>query len=461
MNRHRSRAEPERGAPGALVVGGDYRALGIVRSLGRHGVPVWVLRAEHSLAAMSRYSKRSLPWPQTAEEEQVAYLAGLSRDHGLQDWALFPTGDETAALVARHHAELSEHYRLTTPSWTSTQLAHDKRLMYALATEVGVDRPWTYSPANAGDLATLDCPFPVILKPAFREGFNPFVRAKAWRVDDQDELLARYDQACKLVAPEIIMVQEFIPGHGESQFAFGALCSEGHPVASVTVRRTRQYPLDFGLSSSFVETVDLPEVEGQSRRVLAAMAYSGLVEVEFKRDPRDGRYKVLDINPRVWGWHTVGRRAGVDFPYLAWQMTQGLSVPEIRGRADVRWIRMVTDLPAVFHQLRRGQLSLASYLWSLRWPLEWAVFATDDPLPGLLEVPEAAYAAWNRHRMAERENSRQGPPASQMPAPVGYGGLAQRAKAKPWEKVDGQATGKPLPCWTEHPAVPPLRDTKG
>ena len=44
---------------------------------------------------------------------------------------------------------------------------------------------------------------------------------------------------------------------------------------------------------------------------------------------------------------------------------------------------------------------------------------------------------------------------------VGYGGLAQRAKAKPWEKVDGQATGKPVPCWTEHPAVPPLRDTKG
>ena len=134
-------------------VGGDYRALGIVRSLGRHGVPVWVLRAEHSLAAMSRYSKRSLPWPQTAEEEQVAYLAGLSRDHGLQDWALFPTGDETAALVARHHAELSEHYRLTTPSWTSTQLAHDKRLMYALATEVGVDRPWTYSPGQTREIS--------------------------------------------------------------------------------------------------------------------------------------------------------------------------------------------------------------------------------------------------------------------------------------------------------------------
>ena len=124
-------------------------------------------------------------------------------------------------------------------------------------------------------------------------------------------------------------------GTARQQFAFGALCSEGHPIASVTVRRARQHPPDFGLSSSFVETVDLPEIEELSRRLLAAMQITGLVEVEFKQDPRDGRYKVLDVNPRVWGWHTVGRGAGVDFPYLTWRLTQGDTVPETRGRPGV------------------------------------------------------------------------------------------------------------------------------
>jgi predicted ATP-grasp superfamily ATP-dependent carboligase len=154
--------------------------------------------------------------------------------------------------------------------------------------------------------------------------------------------------------------------------------------------------MDFGRASTFVETVEAPQVEELAARVLRTLGFDGIVELEFKRDPRDGRLKLLDINPRVWGWHTLGRAAGVDFPYLLWRMVHGEPVARVRGRAGVRWVRALTDVPTALRAVRAGQLSLIDYLWSIRPPIECAVLALDDPLPALLEVPEAANVAWGR-----------------------------------------------------------------
>jgi hypothetical protein len=118
------------------------------------------------------------------------------------------------------------------------------------------------------------------------------------------------------------MVQELTPGGGESQFSYGALCQEGRPIASVMARRTRQYPVDFGRSSSYVELIEEPEVELVARRLVEDMGYTGLIEAEFKRDRRDGKLKLLDLNPHVWGWHTLSVGAGVDFPYLFWRLAR-------------------------------------------------------------------------------------------------------------------------------------------
>src|SRR5205823_11244127 len=134
---------------------------------------------------------------------------------------------------------------------------------------------------------------------------------------------------------------------GEAQFSYAALCWEGRPLVWAVARRTRQYPMDFGRFSTYVETVERPEIEEPARRLIAAMRFSGLVEVEFKRDGRDGRDKLLDVNARMWGWHTLGRRAGVDFIYLLWRLIQGEPVPEMQVPTGLRWVRTVTDLPIV------------------------------------------------------------------------------------------------------------------
>jgi predicted ATP-grasp superfamily ATP-dependent carboligase len=360
-------------------------------------VPVCVVRhGDDRLGALSRYARRSVVLPESCPEEQVGFLRELAARHGLEGWGLMPTADETVALVSQHRDELEDVFLLAVDSWSIVRQAYDKRLLHALADRCDVEVPRTCYPRDRGEVERLDWEFPVILKPAIKEGANRLTVAKAWRVDSREELLDGYAEACELVAPELVMVQELVPGGGACQLAYGALCDEGRIVASVTARRTRQYPMDFGRASTFVETIELPEVAELAERLLAELRFTGLVEVEFKRDPRDNRCKLLDMNPRPWGWHTLSARAGVDFPYLEWRLMHDLPVAEMRGRPGVSWMRLSTDLPTAAREIVRQRLTVGEYLRSFRGRRERAIFAYDDPLPGLCEMPLLAFLVGRR-----------------------------------------------------------------
>jgi predicted ATP-grasp superfamily ATP-dependent carboligase len=383
------RREP--GAPaqtaGAIVIGSDYRALAVVRSLGRRGIPVWVLAGgDDVLAARSRYA-RTVAFAGDTDRERCESLFRLADAHHLDGWALFPSADETAAFVSRAHDDLQARFVLTTPPWQVLRWAYDKRLTERLGRALDIPQPRTWSAASADAAASLDVDFPVVVKPAIKEELNRLTAAKAWRADDRDELRRRYAEAADLVDPSVLMIQELIPGNGETQFSYAALCDRGRPLATVVARRTRQYPADFGRASTYVETVEQPDVIEPSERLLGEIGFTGLVEVEFKRDPRDGALKLLDINPRVWGWHSLCQRAGVDFPYLAWRLARSEPVPATRSQIGVRWLRLSTDLPTSVREMVGGRLPVRTYLRSLGGPRESAIFARDDPRPGLTEFP--------------------------------------------------------------------------
>jgi predicted ATP-grasp superfamily ATP-dependent carboligase len=385
------------GTGGALVMGADYRALGVVRSLGRRGIPVWVInQGGHLIAAASRYASRRLPWPVGDDHGKIDFLLALCATHKLNGWMLVPTDDYTVGLVSGHHKALGSRYQLTVPPWEKLRWACDKRLLHQLAEKLEVHQPWTVCPSNREELAEIDYPFPVILKPAIRLQPSSLAIPKAWLAEDRKSLLARYDEASALLPPENLIIQEIVPGGGETQFSYAALCKDGCSLASLVARRTRQFPRDFGQLSTYVETVDKPEIIEPAERLLAALRFTGLVEVEFKKDPRNGQLKVLDINPRVWGWHTLSRRAGVDFPYLLWLLASGRPVPRLRGRAGERWVHLSADLRMAIEEIVGGRLSLRDYLRSIRGPLESAIFSWDDPLPGLLDLPLFAYGAGKR-----------------------------------------------------------------
>jgi D-aspartate ligase len=377
---------------GAVVLGGDYQGLGIVRSVGRQGVPVCVVDDERSIARLSRYAGSHERIPDMREEERVIDdLIRLARRRELEGWVLYPTRDETVAAIARNRDRLGEVYRVPTAPWDAVQWAWDKRNTARIAEQAGVPAPRSWQPATLAEIDAIDSEPPWAIKPAIKEHFFYATKAKAWRADSHAELRTLVERAWGIAGQGEIIVQELIPGDGRQQYAYCALYAAGRPLATMVARRLRQHPPDFGRASTFVETVEEPEVEALSERVLSRIAYDGLVELEYKRDPRNGRFKLLDFNARTWGYHTIAPAAGVDFPYLLYRHALGLPVEPQRAAAGVRWVRLLTDLPTGYEHIRAGDFSVREYLRTLRSAHVEAVFSRKDPLPGLAEVALLPY----------------------------------------------------------------------
>jgi len=373
--------------PGALIVGGDYQGLGIVRSLGRQGIPVAVLDDEPSIGRFSRYTVHALRVAGLREHREIADAvldAGQRLD--LRGWVLYPTRDEVVAAFSRHRDELSRIFRVPTPPWETIRWAWDKRLTYQLADDAGVSRPRTWSAASEDALAALDIRYPVTLKPAIKEHFIYRTNLKALRADHLDALIAAFRRVSSVIPADEVILQEYIPGGGDTQFSYCAFIGREGPVGTMLARRTRQRPPEFGRSSSYVETIELPGLVEPSERLLAAIDYYGLVELEYKLDRRDGLLKLLDFNPRTWGYHSIGARAGVDFPLMLHRDQLGLAVASARARAGVRWVRLTTDVPTSLSEIVHGRLGLPGYLRSMRDVNREAVFERDDLLPALAEL---------------------------------------------------------------------------
>jgi predicted ATP-grasp superfamily ATP-dependent carboligase len=255
-----------------------------------------------------------------------------------------------------------------------------------MAERLKIPVPRTWNLGSVDELSSLFAHLPLAIKPAVKENFFYATGAKAWRANTPGELEDLFDKASRQIKAEEIMVQEIIPGDGQQQFSYCAFFRDGHAHSSLVAKRGRQHPREFGRAATYVETVEQSEVEELSERFLNAINYYGLVEVEFKRDPRDGQYKLLDVNARTWGFHSIGPAAGVDFPYLLFADQMGLLSEPTKGQAGIGWLRLVTDIPTALSEIVHGHLRLGSYFTSLRSTRVESVFCREDPLPSLAEV---------------------------------------------------------------------------
>ena len=382
---------------GAVVVGGDHQGLGIVRSLGQKKIAVCVIDDERSISHFSRYTTHSIHVPNLGDEKQtVDTILEIGRRLNLRGWVLYPTRDETVAAFARYRPQMAEFFRVPTPDWNTVKWAWDKRNTYRLANELGIPTPRTWYPRGVEELDQISADFPLALKPAIKEHFIYATKVKAWRANNHVELREFFQRVPAQVEPGEVMIQDLIPGDGRHQFAYCAFFKGGQAIGSMVVRRSRQHPPEFGRASTFVETIELPIIEEKSERFLRAINYYGLVEIEYKLDPRDGQYKLLDVNARTWGYHTLGPAAGVDFSYMLFADQIGEVVQPCRARAGVTWLRFITDVPTGLREILRGRQDWRAYLRSLvAFDVE-SVYSWKDPLPGIAELALLPYLAVRR-----------------------------------------------------------------
>ena len=385
------------GPIGALIIGGEHPGLGIARSLGRRGIPVCVIDDQLSISKFSRYVNRVIRVRDLRDDlRTVDSVLEAGKRYGMQGWVLFPTRDETVAAFARHRQKLAEFFRVTTGPWETIQSAWDKRNTYYCAEQLGIPVPRTYNPVSEKDIEDLYPRLPLAIKPAVKENFFYATGDKAWRADTPHQLKRLYKKALKQIRPEEILIQEIIPGDGRTQYSYCAFFRDGQAHSTLIARRVRQHPREFGRAATYVETTEVPEIEELAERFLAAINYYGIVEIEFKQDPRDGHFKLLDVNARTWGFHILGAPAGVDFPYLLYADQIGEPIQSCKAKPGVGWLRCITDIPTIASDLWDGEFDARSYWQSLKRTQIESVFSRHDPLPSVAEVLMLPYLVFRK-----------------------------------------------------------------
>ena len=237
----------------------------------------------------------------------------------------------------------------------------------------------------------LDLQFPMVIKPSIRDHFYNQVKIKAFQINNKEELIRIYKWVCSIIDPSEVIVQEFIPGGPNHLYSFCPFFKNGEVVTSIMARRARQHPMDFGHASTFAELVNIPEMQKISEKFLRLIDFYGIGEVEFMQDPRDNQYKLIEVNPRVWGWHTLAIAAGVDLPYFLYQDIIGEKFEVQPPLNHMKWVRLTTDIPTVFVEIVKRKMKMSEYMASMRGEKVDAVLSMSDPLPFVAEVALIPY----------------------------------------------------------------------
>ena len=349
---------------------GWVNGLGAIRSLGRRGLRVFALdHRPWALGFKSRYGEPLVaPEPVDDEEGFVRFLARLGESFD-EPVPIFPTHDEHLNAIARN-ADALAAYRCPCPAWEVLERVQRKRHQLEQGEAIGVPVPRTRHPTSAAEaLAAADeLAYPVFLKPSSPLGFKRLHGRQAFRCTNGSELEAGYVRMAEFEP----MVQEFIPGGDDELYTLGSyVAPDGTALGLFCGRKLRQ-TLEWMGSCRVGESVWVDEVVTDGLRLLRALGFHGISQVEFKRDPRDGRYKLIEVNPRLWQWHGLAGACGVDLPWIAYRDLVGRRLPPLRMREEgKRWA--ITFMAGSSHALQRP-------------PYVDGVFALDDPKPALAQA---------------------------------------------------------------------------
>ena len=308
--------------PPALVFNCHITGLAVARSLGARGVPVIALdKDERGVGLHSRHVavRGRLPSPL---DDEGAFVARLLEIGALLDrrGVLFPANDEWVLGLGRHRARLAEYYDIPFADEATVARILDKKSLYEVAgaLDIPVPRTWDLAERDAARLAR-EVAYPCILKPREQRSFTERFGVKVIEIPDAAEFV---DWA-RRTAGQGMLAQEIVPVTPDG---FHSLCAYvapgGAALGAFVGRKVEQYPAGFG-TGCLVESAALPLLVERGARVLRALGYHGIAEVEFLYDPRDGEHKLLDVNTRVWKWIGLPIAAGVDLPWLAYATTIG------------------------------------------------------------------------------------------------------------------------------------------
>lgn len=384
----------------AIVVGRSQTGLGVLRSLRLAGIPAYVACPANDLVTRSRWY-RPIPGPTAWDGTPGPQADEILRAMPLSEAVLIPARDDAAMWAADiPQGDLSERLRVSTSSRATLEILQNKARFGEFLAQTDIPHPRTFSIASTQDIASI--PFDeldrVFVKPADSQTFQRIMGVKGIWARNRDE----FEQIWQRMEGSglSVVAQEYVPGNtNDHYFIDGFRDRNGVLTGLFARRRLRIWPLDFG-NSSYCESVPLEDVAGALAglsELLARLAYRGIFSAEFKRDARDGAFRILEVNTRAWWYVEFATRCGVNVCSMAYEDACGLPVTHAPRQypVGIGCINLRGDLRVVFSRDKRSRPSILRALrqWSRG---HFSVFRWDDPTPGLFVVSQVLGGAWRR-----------------------------------------------------------------
>jgi D-aspartate ligase len=385
--------------PPVLVLGGGITGLGALRVFGRAGIPC-LATPEDPLLRASRWFRPG-PTPFPAQHENLSeWLVGSGLDRAV----LFPCSDHWLKRVGSLDVEVRRRFPASVPNPATIDCLTDKGVFLTRLQELGIAHPWTHVLESPDDLEHLpdDILSRSFLKPRDSQRFFAEFGVKAFRVENRQDAFRRLT----VLGPHAqgLLVQEYVPGPATNHFFIdGFIDRNGEVRALFARRRLRMFPLDFG-NSTYMKSIALDDIRPARdaiTRLLRSISHRGIFSAEFKRDERDGAFRLLEVNARAWWYVDFASRCGVDVCSMAY--ADALERPlesvtsYVQGR---RAMYPYYDIYAV-RALRRLRRS-PSRLWLLELlGAHQPVFTWSDPVPSVTELLRMAWATMRR-RLRDR-----------------------------------------------------------
>ena len=366
--------------------GSPANRLGIIRAFGRRKIPVVYLDSEpRSIVRYSKYITMRLKCGnlEDSETEYVNTLLGFGRRIKGR-MMIIPAGDREVLVLAKYKRELEQFYSLPVSSFETTQKLVNKKEFYKWLMREKIPHPKTLFPENIDDLQMMGqtVPYPYIIKPVYSHAFQEEFGQKCFVVDSARDL----DHAARRLrtAPALeVMIQEIIPGK-ELYSLYMYLDVKSRPLGVCGYDKIRLWPVDFG-SGSFCISKWRPDLIKRCVALLQTTGYYGFAESELIRDPRDGQYKLLEINARTTLQNRLPASCGADIEYVAYLDGLGKHTTRLaRCSDDASWVDDFADLLSVLTQLRRKQSRISDLSSFLNPRIIHSIASLGDPAPFII-----------------------------------------------------------------------------
>lgn len=369
-----------------LIFGGHIQALGLARQT--HELGLEVILCVEDMYCVARYSKYV---------DKVECYRSLDQLHSIVEkyysterhCLLFPTNDEMVEFLSVHYDEYSDGFCVGVPCPNIVSLFNDKRKAYQFAERNGISVPKCWYPNSMKDVRDMSTvlPYPVVVKPAIMYSFHQTFGKKAFRCNSKEELLSIYERIDKCrYNLKTVLIQEFLSGGPENLYSYATFAVDGESKISLIANRIRQNPMDFGNSTTFAVTCDVPEIKDSAERILRLSNYFGLGEVEFMYDAKSNTYKFLEINTRAWKWHTLSNQLGFSFISAMVHHFDGEEISPIVNFGKVGWVERLTDWTVSAKEIMKGKMSLTDFIKSYHIKKEYAVWSKNDIKPFFMYI---------------------------------------------------------------------------